>query len=235
MDSFLQACRMLTILPAPVRSPREPGAVLPWFPAVGLVNGAALAGFAWLLGRLLPLPTAVVLGALALPVLHQWVMRWRGARGVVSLVEQSIMASAGDSVEAMRGALYRTVLVVQLLAICKVALMGLVLLQGRLSWFVLVPTVSVAVFGECLYVEQETRPVPDLTRVRLFWAVPLAVALCLGLVQQQIGPLVVLGVVWLLLRGAQEWLPARLPGAESRGAVRMELTEILLYFAATLT
>ena len=67
--SFLAAIQFLTSLPLPGRretSPEELGRATAYFPAVGLIIGAILAGFHWLLSLILP---AAVVNALLIVIL----------------------------------------------------------------------------------------------------------------------------------------------------------------------
>jgi adenosylcobinamide-GDP ribazoletransferase len=64
MGAFLAALRFLTILPVPGShrlKDQDWGRATAWYPAVGLVVGAALAGLAWLLGSLFPWAVAAAL------------------------------------------------------------------------------------------------------------------------------------------------------------------------------
>jgi cobalamin 5'-phosphate synthase/cobalamin synthase len=194
MGAFLAALQFLSTLPVPgTRDLRDVdwGRATAWYPAVGLVLGAILAGLDWVLGRVLPETVAVAVLLVA----------WVGLSGALHLDgfvdccdALLVPASRERRLEILRDVHVGTfgVVGVVLLLLLKYTALATLVDGNRLPALLLIPTLARWGMAGAVLLYQYARPGPGLGRLAKTGAGGTQLAVATG------STLLVTGLAWAL-------------------------------------
>ena len=232
--TFLVAWQLLTAIPLGRRGVdiQHPGRSMAWFPVVGLIIGAVLAGLDFVLGLVLPdLPAAALL-------LAAWVAISGGLHldGFIDCCDGLLVAKSPEQrLEIMKDSRVGAFGVVGAICLLLVKFSALVALppEDRLGWLLLVPALSRWVMVWAAWRYPTARPDGFAVWFRQGLGPPhLAAAgitaLAAALLISWLAGLVSFAAVWLFAMLFALWVQRRIPGltGDAYGALN-ELAEVV--------